>query len=206
LVYVDESGDPGMELDRGASELLLVAAVVFRSEDDAASCDQCINDARKTLGLPPTVEFKFSKSSAKVRLGFLSAVAGQRFSYSAVVIHKRRLMESDFAEKEALYQKTVLLTFDRLRPHLKGAFVEIDRSGGEEFSRRLCKYLAKVMACSDTKGMIKEVKTVRSRTSNRVQLADMICGAVGRSFSATRTDDSYRRLVCKRELEVIEWP
>jgi hypothetical protein len=206
LIYVDESGDPGLKFGSGSSELLLVSAALFQSEEDAAACDRRIVAVRKTLRLPETAEFRFAKASAKVRLGFLEAVAGQKFSYLSVVIHKRRLLGSDFEGKEALYQKAVGLAFHSLRPHLEGAFVEIDRSGGQDFGRRLNKYLSGQLAGASKTKLIKHVKMAESRTSNRIQLADMICGAVGRSMGSSNPDDRFRELIRRREIEVIEWP
>ena len=39
LVFVDESGDPGMKLGTGATPFFTVALVVFEDHEEAAACD-----------------------------------------------------------------------------------------------------------------------------------------------------------------------
>ena len=39
LVFVDESGDPGMKLGAGSSDLFVLTAVLFQDRDEALRCD-----------------------------------------------------------------------------------------------------------------------------------------------------------------------
>src|SRR6267143_26671 len=52
VVFIDESGDPGMKLDAGASLFFVVTAVAFQSEDDALACTEKIDELREAAGLP----------------------------------------------------------------------------------------------------------------------------------------------------------
>jgi len=71
LVFVDESGDPGMKLDKGSSALFIVTAVLFEDRDEALACDQKIDHIRKELGLTEKTEFHFNQSRKSVREYFL---------------------------------------------------------------------------------------------------------------------------------------
>jgi len=75
LVFVDESGDAGMKLERAASPFFVVTAVLFEDSDEATACDQKIDHIRKELGLPERTEFHFNKSRRPVREHFLQQVA-----------------------------------------------------------------------------------------------------------------------------------
>ena len=54
---------------------------------------------------------------------------------------------------------------------------------------------------------IKKVKIQDSKKNNLIQLADMVCGAVSRSFrSDSKKDQSPRSLIRHREIYVQFWP
>lgn len=207
LVFVDESGDPGMKLDRAASRFFVVTAVLFEDHDEATACDQKINHIRKELGFPERTEFHFNSSRRAVREHFLQQVAPYEFFYFSVVLNKAKLFGPGFQFKASFYKYTVNLVFQNAKPHLRDATVVIDRSGGEEFRRQLAKYLTKRINLKDGPSIIRKVKTERSHSNNLLQLADMVCGAVARSFRTDKADHAfYRRFIRHRELSVQVWP
>lgn len=80
LVFIDESGDPGMKLDRGSSAFFSVAVVVFDSVEDARSCQETILELRSKLAMRDRAEFHFHRDSHERRIAFLSAVSSERFA------------------------------------------------------------------------------------------------------------------------------
>jgi hypothetical protein len=206
-VFVDESGDPGMELGSGTSDQFVVVAVLFESREDADACDRRIETLRAELGLSARSEFKFTKSSDRVREAFMKAVAPHNFFYVAAVIDKGRLGSDLFATPGSFYQYVTRSTFQLMKPRLAGAYVEIDKSGGRDFGRRLSKYLSKIMRERDGRSLIKRVKMAKSAGNNLLQLADMVAGALARSFKPDKKNyEVCRKLVALRELEVKHWP
>lgn len=207
LVFVDESGDPGMKLDRASSPHFVVAAVLFEDPDEATACDQRINHIRTELGFSPQTEFHFNKCSRTVREHFLTHVAPYEFFYFAVVLNKCKLTGPGFQFKASFYKYTVGLVFQNAKPHLRNAKVVIDRSGGQEFRQQLTKYLGKRINDKDGPACIKKVRTEPSHSNNLLQLADMVCGSVARSLREEKSDRSaYRSIVKHRELSVQVWP
>jgi len=207
LVFVDESGDAGMKLDRASSAYFVVTAVLFEDHDEALACDQRINLIRRELNLPEAVEFHFNKSNRRVREYFLQGVSSYQFFYIAVVLNKAKLYGPGFQYKASFYKYTVNLVFQNAKPHLRNAIVVIDRSGGGDFRRQLTKYLAGKMNAKDGPTLVRKVKTERSHNNNLLQLADMVCGAVARSYRPDKADARvYRTLVHHRELKVQVWP
>jgi hypothetical protein len=206
-IFVDESGDPGMKLRRGASPYFIVTALLFEDRDEAMACDQKVNHVRKELGLPPTTEFHFNKSSRAVREYFLPQMAVYEFFYVAVVLDKLKLYGPGFRFKASFYKYVVNLVFQNAKPHLRAATVVIDRSGGLEFRNQLARYLTKRMNEPDGPMLIKKVRTEPSHANNLLQLTDMVCGAVARSLRADKADRmAYRALIRHRELRVQVWP
>ena len=127
-----------------------------------------------------------------------------RFFYLAVVVDKPKLHNPAFQKKESLIKYASGLVFENAKPHLKDAIVVIDANGSKDFRNQLSKYLKKRVKDDVGYRVVKKVKTARSHGNNLVQLADMISGAVWRSFK--QQDGSYRGLVSARELRVQVWP
>ncbi|MFB6225357.1 MAG: DUF3800 domain-containing protein, partial [Candidatus Paceibacteria bacterium] len=42
LVFLDESGDTGLKLDKGSSQYFVISLVVFQSKDEARTCNHAI--------------------------------------------------------------------------------------------------------------------------------------------------------------------
>lgn len=207
FIFIDESGDPGFDIERGASELFVVAAVMFNEERDASACSARVDQIRRECGLPPHVELRFVKSSHKVRQRFLDQVSGCNFFYLAVVIDKRKLTSRQFPSSSSFYEYIVGLTLEFLRPHLQGASVDVDRSGSADFGKKLCSHISKNLRGKDGKPLLRRIRTIPSHSSNLMQLADMVCGAVARSVRGRKKQDgSYRKIIIHRELGLHERP
>ena len=181
-----------------------MTAILFEDHDEANECDARINAIRTELGLSPHYEFHFNKSDKRIRNQFLEKVAPFEFFYLAVVVDKPKLRNPAFQKKESLVKYASGLVFENAKPHLKDAIVVIDANGSRDFRNQLSKYLKKRIKDDAGYRLVKKVKTARSYGNNLVQLADMVSGAVWRSFK--QQDGSYRGLVSARELRVQVWP
>jgi hypothetical protein len=90
---------------------------------------------------------------------------------------------------------------------LQEATIVIDGSGSREFRQQVQNYIkGKVNDKNDVRACIKKVKINDSKKNNLLQLADMVCGAVARSFTSKKDDPPYRSLIRKREGYVQFWP
>jgi uncharacterized protein DUF3800 len=205
LVFVDESGDSGMKGKVGSSELFVVAAVLFVENADAEKCDKRISEIAAGCFGGKTREFKFAKCSDDYRKKFLAGVAGQDFLYIAFALNKSKIWGEGFLYKDTFYKFTCKLLFENAKRYLKDASVVIDKSGNREFRLQLQKYLkAKI---NTDREAIKSVRTEVSHSNNLLQLADMVCGAVARSYKENKKDcGEFRAILRKRELGVVLWP
>ncbi len=163
LVFVDESGDPGVRQKRGSSALFIIAAVIFIENEDAHACDSKINELRRRCFGNNTTEFKFNKCCREYRLAFLEGIAGGEFLYLAFVLNKDKLFGPGFQNKDSFYKYTSKLLFENAKPYLADAAVTIDGSGNREFRRQLQSYLKrKINTDSET---IRKVKIEASPAS-----------------------------------------
>jgi hypothetical protein len=205
LVFIDESGDSGLKIDRGSSLYFTVGLIVFEDNDEALSCDQRIQLLKKELGLAENYEFHFKRNSDKVRRAFLAAVSPYNFFYYGIVINKDRekLWGEGFHNKESFYKYACGLVFENAKEKLEKATVVIDESGNLDFKRQLAKYLRRKIGS----GIIKKVKMQRSKSNNLLQLADYAASVINRSVQNKRKwSDEYRKIIAHREIYVQIWP
>lgn len=201
LLFIDESGDPGLKLHQGSSSHFCVALIIFEENEEAENADRAIADLRSKLRLHENYEFRFNNANRTIRESFLSAAASQNFFYHGIVINKAKLTGPGFKVKESFYKYACGLVFENAKPQLSDATVIIDGSGSREFRKQLATYLRR-----KTGRLIKKVKVQNSRRNNLLQLADMVAGAMNRSFGCKSDSVVYRQLIKHRELRVQLWP
>lgn len=207
LVFIDESGDPGLKLDKGASKFFVVALVVFEDNDEAVACDQRIELLKRELGWTANSEFHFRNNSDKVRETFLKAVSPYNFFYYGIVLNKnpKKLWGEGFKDKMSFYKYASGLVFENAKERLMNANVVIDKSGSMDFRYQLASYLKRKMNTFDKR--ICKVKMQRSDGNNLLQLADYIAGVVNRSVKNNKKkSDDFRKIISHREIFVQIWP
>lgn len=207
LVFVDESGDSGLKLGKGSSEFFVLTLVIFSENEEANTSDSAVDAVRTILNLSDRTEFKFNKLNDKGRRYFLSSVSNHEFTYYSVVINKAKLTGKGFSFKEPFYKYVCQMAFNNCREYLQDATIVIDGSGSREFRQQLQTYIkGKINDKNDVRACIKKVKIEDSKKNNLLQLADMICGAVARSYTSKKDQPPYRSLIKRREGYVQFWP
>ncbi|MFA5262006.1 MAG: DUF3800 domain-containing protein, partial [Candidatus Omnitrophota bacterium] len=159
LVFIDESGDPGLKIETGSSRYFVISMVVFEDHKEAEACDRRISLLGRELGYPDGFTFHFKDNSHKIRLAFLEAVAPYGFCYFGFVLNKdpKKLWGKGFQFKESLYKSACCYVFETAKPYLKKAIVVIDKSGRDVFRCQLATYLKRKIN-DKTDDIIKKVK------------------------------------------------
>lgn len=206
LVFIDESGDPGLNIEGGSSRYFIVALVAFDDHDEALAADDRISRLRTEQGFPAKFEFHFNKMKPAYRRRFLEAVASYNFFYCAVVMDKSKLTERVFPFKESIHKYACGLLLEEVKPRLNNAIVVVDGSESKKFRQELKSYLVRKLKDHSGKSFIKNVRIHDSTTNNLLQLADMVVGSVARSFSGKKDSREYRNLITHREMNVEVWP
>ena len=206
LVCLDESGDSGFKFSGGSSEYFTCLAVIFPDAFSADACDRAVDQTRRTLKLKPSFEFHFTECSNKVRTAFFRSMASEPFVYYGFVLNKPRLYGRKFKDKHGFYDFTVGLICENARPLLRNAKIIIDEGGDRNFKRQLEATLKARMTETDGTCLIRKVSMEGSHSNNLIQLADMACGAVARSYNSDKDDrDQFRNLIKRREGRVQFW-
>ena len=207
LVFVDESGDTGLKAGAGSSRFITLVLVIFGDAEAARLAEERITALRRELGKAENFEFHFKDNSHDLRTAFFQAVAPLPFTYTGFVLDKGQLYAAG-AARNTVYADLCGLVFEEVREQLVEARVKIDRSGGQEFRRELVAYLKRKI--NDPQAAVKHIKRVDMPTSqgnNLLQLADMVCGAIARTYRADRREPmQYRKMIAHRETTVRRLP
>ena len=192
LIFIDESGDPGFKLARGSTSHFVVAMVIFDKNEDAELTSEVIKNALIDLKIKP--EFKFSKSRDGIRDEFFNKIKHCKFRVRALVVDKKNIYSPILRENdEKFYNYFVkqLINFDELK--LNNASIKIDGSGDREFKNELLRYLRSQIKPNLTF----KVKFVDSQKDALIQLADMVAGAIYRSYpnNARVANRSWRKAI-----------
>lgn len=177
LVLIDESGDPGFKLDKGSSQHFVIAMVIFEDYKQAEACSSAIAAERARLNIRG--EFKFNKTSASNKDAFFAAIKPFKFCVRALVVDKTKIYSPNLrSNDERFYNYFVQSLLRGDGGTLNQARIKIDGSGDREFQQELLRYLKRRVPA----GAIESVKLVDSQKDNLIQLADMVVGAIARSF------------------------
>ena len=183
MVCIDESGCPGFKLTKGSTPYFVVAMVIFKDFLQAETASKAIAELRQTLSV--NSEFKFSKTHPTVKDKFFEEICHYDFEVCALVVDKSNLYSHKLrndADSFYNYFVTMLMQYDH--EILQNASIKIDGSGDKEFKKALTAYLRQHIG----ENKIKKFKFIDSKKDNLIQLADMVVGAIARSYSENRKD------------------
>ena len=207
FVFVDEAGDTGLKIDRGSSRFFTIALILLMDDEEMDGCDRRINELRVELGKQADFEFHFHDNSLKVREAFLKAVTPFGFVYYAFVLNKdpEKIYGDAFKSKESFYKIVAKFVFENARPHLKDAYVVIDKSGSREFQGALARYVRGAINAPGDRA-IRKFRAERSCQNNLLQLADYIASICHRKATGKADADAYYRYISLKEIQFRKWP
>lgn len=203
LVFIDDSGDPGFKFDCGSSLYFVIALLIFDDSLDAEKTAIAIKELRRTLGFSDYGEFKFNKSRRDVRVAFLQILARCNMRIRALVIRKELIRSEELRHnKNSFYGYAIKLALKHSHTILH-AKIKIDGSGDRIFRRSFLAYLRKELT-SRERTVMQSVKLVDSKSNVLIQAADMIAGAIHRSYLPDKKDAKIYKNIIKKHIE-DEW-
>ena len=205
LVFIDDSGDPGFKLDRGSSRYFVIALIIFKDELEAEKTAVAIKELRRSLKFPDYMEFKFHKSSDKVKEEFLKTIKNFEFSVRCLVVDKTLIKSEELKNnKNSFYSYAIKTVLQYSNNEILDAKIKIDGSGDRVFRRSFLSYLRKYLNSSQRK-IMKDCRLVDSKENVLIQMADMIAGSIRRSYDTDKKDHKkYKDIISKHISD--EWP
>ena len=203
FAYIDESGGTGFKrLGSGTSDYFVLALVLI---DDPGPVHSTIERLREELGLPGTVEFKFTKNSPRWRERFLTELRKHDLSIRALVVSKPLLLgRPEARNKEAFYRALVRNILVRNAEALSETTLIFDeyirgRKAQQEFNT----VIRQALNLGEGGRRVKEIRHRRSQADAMIQATDMISGAI--YASRARQNDIYLNLIRPRIHEIWDW-
>lgn len=205
LIFIDDSGDAGFKLKEGSSPFFVIAIVIFDDELEAEKTAIAIKNLKRFLKFPDDVEFKFFKSSKKVRTKFLKVVGPFKFRIRALVVEKALIHSPQLREnRQSFYSYAIKTVLKYSGTSILDARIKIDGSGDRLFRKSFLGYLRRELN-SGNKRIIKNCKLVDSKSNVLIQMADMIAGSIRRSYDVSSTDRKIYKSIIIKHIE-DEWP
>lgn len=193
LVFIDESGDPGFKIAKGSSPIFVAAMVIFQSSEAALDAQRKIGELQQQVRVHP--EWKFQKCDEERRDAFFNGIAGLSFETRAVAVRKELIYSTHLMnDKNSFYSFFVRMMMKNDGGMLREAKVVIDGSGDRSFKKQFKAYIRKYIP-SDC---VKDVSLKDSKSDPLVQLADMVAGAIARSYRTDRTEPGRWRAMLDR--------
>jgi len=194
LVFIDESGDAGFKLDKGSTSHFVVAMVIFHDENEVERCSLAISTLRTKLGFKS--EFKFNNSRHSVKDEFFNSISSFSFEIWALVVEKGVIYSPALINDNEKFYNYFVKSLIGYGAKLNNARIKIDGSGNRNFRSHLEKYLKRELP----KESIKSVKFANSENNNLIQLADMVAGAIARSYKTEKADAKRWRQILKPKI------
>ena len=169
LVFIDESGDPGMNSHQ---RYFVIVVLIFDDLDQAIRMQTRIKYLLKSSG---KVEFRFSQCKAAERDAFFQEVNQFTFRVGAVIVDKE-VIRSAALRSDSRKFYNYFLKQSLLSSNVSNARIRLDGKANRRLRGALVSYLN-----SQRKGMVKNFQMKDSKSDPLIQAADMIAGAIARS-------------------------
>jgi len=203
IVFIDDSGDPGFKIAKGSSRVFVICCVIFDDELEAEKTAVKIKELRRRLKKSDRFEFKFNKCSREIRVEFLKTVVSSKFRIRAIVMPKEKIYSEELRRsKESFYNFTIKMVLKHNAGTVKDARVRLDGKGDRLFRQKLLVYLRRNLNTRERK-VVKNIRFRDSRKDVLIQLADMVAGAINRSFQTEKTDANIYLGIIKSRVEDI---
>lgn len=179
-VFIDDSGDPGMKPNTGASSHLVMAACVFRDPKEIEKLKACVEHcAEKNRH---RIEFKYNKTKESIRTCFFDCTRDLDYSIRAIMIEKANLTSPKLRENgKAMKSYAIRQLLTKSYGQVRDAKVVIDGQDIKGFDIPDSQYFLR-MVNRETPGTISSVKFADSKQNVGIQLADMVAGAIHRGI------------------------
>ncbi len=139
-------------------------------------------------------------------MDYLRSANALPWQYLAIVLNKAKATGPGFRYKASLHKYVVSLLLQNAGPYLQDAIVVFDACGSRDFKKTMVPYVRR-RASRDGSDPIKRVLAQASHSDCMLQLADMVAGAVARSYKPEMAEHTtFRSIIRGRELGVQFWP
>jgi len=189
-VFIDDSGDAGFK--NSDTKQLIVAAVIVVDENKRRLLADGIDLFRRRLGWADTREFKFNKIKKDILLELVDFIKGFDFKAYVIVLDKSDVGLNQIPKgRESTYNYVIKELLVRIGK--ADQFIVIDGQAEKSHAQKTRTYLRQNLKENGIEKVT--IRFVDSRKDSLVQLADIIAGAVARSYKDKTDAVKYLKLL-----------
>lgn len=204
LVFIDDSGCAGFKFDKGSSGFFIISAVIFDDNLEAEKTAISVKELRRELFKRDDIEFKFNKSRKEIRIKFLETIKKHEFRVRCLVVDKKKLYSPELkGDKNSFYSYIIKTMLKHSNDTILDAKIRIDGSGDRTFRKSFTSYLRRELNAKDRK-IMQNCKLVDSKSDVLIQMADMVVGAIHRSYQKNKEDSAIYKNIIKKNIQ-DEW-
>ncbi|MBI5304810.1 MAG: DUF3800 domain-containing protein [Chloroflexi bacterium] len=176
--FMDESGDAGGNVRKGASPHFVLAMVETTVPDQLR---EELHRLRGALGLPATFEFRYHDTrKVAVRAAFFVLLHSLDVRIRAAVVDKAQLpAEAQNWGEQEMYEYAIgEMVKHSSREELSEAILVIDGERKHRFVQKLRQYLSKLGRDQKRGRIFKAIVLKESKREDGLQYADMVAGVI----------------------------
>lgn len=202
--FLDESGDTGTNISRGASPYFIVV-MVETTEPEKLRTE--LQHLRQVLNLPATFEFRYHDTrKVAVRVAFFALLRSLDIRIRAAVVDKTRLPQQagHWSESE-MYEYTIgeIVKHSSI-DELSEAILVIDGERKRRFVQRLRQYLSALGRAQKRGRVFKAIVLKESKREDGLQFADMVAGVLAETV--THGESAYEDAVNSKMRLLLRLP
>ena len=188
LVFVDESGNPGIKDEQGE---FVIVGVVIVNEDDLARISEEFLNIRKQMSLGVDFEFKFSKTDKRVIMKLLNSISDVHFEVYALIFSKREIQTNG----QTIYNRLLCDLIKEMK--IENADILVDGKTSRRNKNSVASFFRKELSVMGNK-----LRYGNSKSFDGLQLADLVAGTMHRFYANKRGGADFMTLI-KHKIRLI---
>lgn len=204
-VFVDESGDEHLHIDRGASAKYVLSAIIVQDKH-LSEFMETANKVRRFYFQAGEIKSSKVGSQAARRKLILEKLCDLKFWSLSFVVAKERVDPSSGLRFAQTFLKHVSKRLCGHLPLADEVCVSFDEKGRVKFKQEFRRYLERSFESPDLFRVMK-FEHLKSEDHVPIQVADFIAGSVAK-FHADRVGSSSLGIdqILRRKTSILEWP
>lgn len=207
--FLDESGEPNLNLEKGGSTHFAIAAVVVPGIDLPRTREAVESVRARYFQTGPIKSKKVARNLTR-RLEILRALSETGVRILGLVVDKRRLdRDSGLRFRQSFMKYLYRFLYERLFRAYPVLHIRADRHGRPEFMASFEAYLQRHCEQTELFATLPEIEFVDSDSEVLVQAADFFAGSLRIAYGDETGEDDARAILSTlrpASLGVQEWP
>lgn len=188
LVFVDESGNPGIKDEQG--EFVIVGVVVIE-ENDLTKISEEFSKIKQQMNWDADFEFKFSKTNKNIIIKLLKSLSNINFEIYALIFDKKDISTNG----QTIYNRLLCDLIKEMR--IENADILVDGKTSRRNKNSVASFFRKELSKNGNK-----LRYGNSKSYDGLQLADLIAGTIHRFYAGKKGGIDFMSII-KNKIKLI---